>query len=183
MLVFVCHRSYRKNTPTTLCNPIVCVSMSWSVLHPPPVSCSRRHAFTIMSCCRLFTKPSETFLPRALVEDHAKSLWVHIETMSEVAIVYQARAKRGRPQGFLRIKKALRLKWGPKNVHFGRRHFWDLNINVRILIFLFKELPGVTFLCFEFSTRVPKNGPKNGPKFKKRRKITKTTSPLGGHSI
>ena len=26
------------------------------------------------------------------------------------------------------------------------------------------------FLCFEFSTRVPKNGPKNGPKFKKRRK-------------
>ena len=31
----------------------------------------------------------------------------------------------------------------------------------------FKELPGATFLCFEFSTWVPKNGPKNGPKVKK----------------
>ena len=30
----------------------------------------------------------------------------------------------------------------------------------------FKELPGANFLCFEFSTTVPKNGPKNGPKFK-----------------
>ena len=30
----------------------------------------------------------------------------------------------------------LRLNWGPENVHFGKRHFWDLNINVRIFIFL-----------------------------------------------
>merc|ERR1712127_303199 len=57
----------------------------------------------------------------------------------------------------------------------------DPNINVTILIFFgkFKELPGTTFLCFEFSTRVPKNGPKNGPKLKKRRQMTKTPFPLG----
>ena len=31
--------------------------------------------------------------------------------------------------------RPLRLNWGPKDVHFGKRHFWDLNINVRIFIF------------------------------------------------
>merc|ERR1712127_960450 len=72
--------------------------------------------------------------------------------------------------------RPLRLNWGPKNVHFRKTQFWDPNINDRIL--KFKELPGATSLCFEFSTRVPKNGPKNGPKFKKRRKITKTISHL-----
>ena len=54
----------------------------------------------------------------------------------------------------------------------------DFGTQISMLAFLFffgkfKELPGATFLCFEFSTRVPKNGPKNGPKFKKRRKMTK----------
>ena len=28
--------------------------------------------------------------------------------------------------------RPLRLNWGPENVHFGKRRFWDLNINVRI---------------------------------------------------
>ena len=37
----------------------------------------------------------------------------------------------------------------------------------------FKELPGATLICFDFSTMVPKNGPKKGPKFKKRQKMTK----------
>ena len=74
---------------------------------------------------------------------------------------------------------------GPENVHFGKRLFWDQHINVRIFIYFwkFKELPGATFLCIEFSTRVPKNGPKNGPKFKKRRKMTKITFTHLGHSI
>ena len=31
--------------------------------------------------------------------------------------------------------RPLRLNWGPENVHFEKTHFWDLNINVRILIF------------------------------------------------
>ena len=31
--------------------------------------------------------------------------------------------------------RPLRLNWGPENVHFGKRHFWDLNINVRIFKF------------------------------------------------
>ena len=31
--------------------------------------------------------------------------------------------------------RPLRLNWGPGNVHFGKRHFWDLNINVRIFIY------------------------------------------------
>ena len=75
--------------------------------------------------------------------------------------------------------RPLRLNWGPENVHFIKTHFWDPNIDVRI----FKELPGATFLCFEFSTRVPKNGPKNGQKFKKRRKMTKITFTHLGHSI
>ena len=47
----------------------------------------------------------------------------------------------------------------------------------------FKKLQDATFLCFEFSTRVPKNSSKNGPKFKKRRKMTKTTFPLLGDPI
>merc|ERR1712127_1157417 len=46
-----------------------------------------------------------------------------------------------------------------------------------------KNYQAQLFLCFEFSTRVPKNGPKNGPKFKKRQKITKTIFTLLGHSI
>ena len=64
----------------------------------------------------------------------------------------------------------LRLNWGPKNVDFGKTHFWDPIINVRILnVFAkLKKLPGATLLFFEFSTTVPKNGPKNYPKFKKR---------------
>ena len=52
--------------------------------------------------------------------------------------------------------RPLRLNWGPENVHFGKTHFWDPNINVRIFL----------------------NGPKNGPKFKKCQKITKTILPL-----
>ena len=58
--------------------------------------------------------------------------------------------------------RPLGLNWGPKNVYLGKTHFWDPNINFRILIIFgkFKELPGATFLCFEFSTTVPKNGPK-----------------------
>ena len=80
--------------------------------------------------------------------------------------------------------RPLQLNWGPENVHFGKTHFWDPNINVKFFFFWkLKELPGATFLCFEFSTRVPKNGPKIGTKFKKRRKMTKTTYDLGGHSI
>ena len=50
--------------------------------------------------------------------------------------------------GFSRIKKipyqAPPTHWGPENVHFRKRHFWDPNINVGIFIFFrkFKELPG-----------------------------------------
>ena len=29
--------------------------------------------------------------------------------------------------------RPLRLKWGPENVHFRKTHFWEPNINVRIL--------------------------------------------------
>ena len=57
-----------------------------------------------------------------------------------------------------------RLNWGPKNVHFGKTRFWDPNINVKIFLF---GISRRNFLCFEFSTTVPKNSPKNGPKFKK----------------
>ena len=31
--------------------------------------------------------------------------------------------------------RPLRLNWGPENVHFGKTHFWDPNINLRIFIF------------------------------------------------
>ena len=57
--------------------------------------------------------------------------------------------------------RPLQLNCGPVNVHFGKKPFWDLIINVR----------------------VPKNSPKNSPMFKIRRKMTKTTFPLGGDSI
>ena len=66
----------------------------------------------------------------------------------------------------------LRLNWGPKNVHFGKRHFRDPNINA-----------GATISYFVFSTTVPKNGLKNSQKFKKRRKMTKTISPLFGDPL
>ena len=46
----------------------------------------------------------------------------------------------GRPRGaraFHELRRyhtrPLQLNWGPKNVHFGKTHFWDLNINIRIL--------------------------------------------------
>ena len=32
--------------------------------------------------------------------------------------------------------RPLPLNWGPENVLFGKTHFWDPNINVRIFIFL-----------------------------------------------
>ena len=51
----------------------------------------------------------------------------------------EARAPTGRPRGaraFHELRRyhtrPLRLNWGPENVHFGKTHFWDLNINVRI---------------------------------------------------
>ena len=84
--------------------------------------------------------------------------------------LYQARAER---RLFTELRRyhtmPLRLNWGPVNVHFRKTQFWDPNINVKIL-FLFENLKNYQaqlFLSFEFSTRVPKNGPKNGPKFKK----------------
>ena len=42
--------------------------------------------------------------------------------------------------------RPLRLNWGPENVHFGKKHFRDPNINARIFIYFvkFKELPGAT---------------------------------------
>ena len=81
--------------------------------------------------------------------------------------------------------RPLRLNWGPKNVHFGKTHFRDPDIDARVFIFIWKfiELPGAIFLCLECFTKVPKNGPKNGPKFKKHRKMTKTVFLLGGHLI
>ena len=72
---------------------------------------------------------------------------------------YQARAKRWRPRGLLAFHelrryhtRPLRLNWGPENVHLGKTHFWDSNINVRILIFFgkFTELPGATFYVLSF---------------------------------
>ena len=32
--------------------------------------------------------------------------------------------------------RPFRLNWGPENVHFGKTHFWNPNINVRIFIIL-----------------------------------------------
>ena len=55
----------------------------------------------------------------------------------EAYIIYQARAKRGRPQAFHELRRyhtrPIRLNWGPKNVHFGKTQFRDPNINVKIL--------------------------------------------------
>ena len=31
--------------------------------------------------------------------------------------------------------RPLRINWGPENVHYGKTHFWDPNINVRIFMF------------------------------------------------
>ena len=72
-----------------------------------------------------------------------------------------------RSAGFSRSKKipyqAPLTQLGPKNVYFGKSHFWDPYINVRSFIFFgkFKELPGATLFCFAFSTTVPKKTPKN----------------------
>ena len=51
----------------------------------------------------------------------------------------EARAPAGRPRGtwaFDELRRyptrPLRFNWGPENVHFGKVHFWDPNINVRI---------------------------------------------------
>ena len=74
--------------------------------------------------------------------------------------------------GFSRIKKI------PKMYILEKRNF-----GTQISMLGLKNYQAQLFLCFEFSTRVHKNGPKNGPKFKKRRKMTKTIFPLGGHSI
>ena len=49
---------------------------------------------------------------------------------------YQARATARRPRGewaFDELRRyhtrTLQLNWGPKNVHFGKTHFWDLNFD------------------------------------------------------
>ena len=79
--------------------------------------------------------------------------------------------------------RPLQLNWGPENVDFGKTHFMDPNINVRIFNFwkIYRIIRPNSF--FAFSTRVSKNGPKNSQKLKKRRKMTKTISPLLGQSI
>ena len=86
----------------------------------------------------------------------------------KMQLFYTARAKHGRPQG--RIKKKTYQASTTQLVHRKCR-FWKIRITRR------------NFLYFAFSTTVPKNGPKNGPKFKKRRKMTKTISPLLGDPI
>ena len=57
---------------------------------------------------------------------------------------YHARPPCGRPRfarAFHKLRRyhtrPLRLNWGPENVHFAKRHFWDLNINVRRNFFMF----------------------------------------------
>ena len=59
---------------------------------------------------------------------------------------------------------------GLENVHFGKTHFRDPNIDARIFrLNKFRSIPDAIFLCFTFFTTVPKNG----PKLKKCRKNTK----------
>ena len=59
----------------------------------------------------------------------------------QIAVIQSGSSNQGRA-GFDELKRyhtrPLRFNWGPENVHFGKTHFWDPNINVRIFIFLGK---------------------------------------------
>ena len=99
-------------------------------------------------------------------------------------VCYQARVSAGLSQ----IKK-IPYQAPPSQLGARKCTFWKnafLGPKYQCKDFFFLENLKITrrnFLCFEFSTTLPKNGPKNGPKFKKRRKITKTTLPLEGDPI
>ena len=85
-----------------------------------------------------------------------------------------------RSAGFSQIKKipyqAPPTQLEPQKCTFWKKAFLGTKYQCSDFSFYLKfckKLPGATFLCFEFSTRVPKNGPKNGPKFKNAEKWPK----------
>ena len=58
------------------------------------------------------------------------------------------------------------FKWGHENVHFGKMHFRNPNINIRIFfdnLHKFRSIPGVFSPNFVLFTMVLKNSAKNGP--------------------
>ena len=60
---------------------------------------------------------------KALLTSQIKSTVFIISSPREAWAFHELRRYHTRP---------LRLNWGPKNVHFGKMHFRDLNINVKI---------------------------------------------------
>ena len=88
------------------------------------------------------TSPAGVLAPRLQVPYHLTSSFImrmaESYTISTVVkMIYQARAKRVRgARAFHELRRyhtrPLRLNWGPENVHFGKMHFRDLNINARI---------------------------------------------------
>ena len=61
-----------------------------------------------------------------------------------------------------------RFNWGPENVHFGKTHFRDLNINGRVFVVVgnIKNYQAQLFYVLCFSLGYLKTA-QNGPKFKK----------------
>ena len=63
------------------------------------------------------------------------------------------------------------FNWDPKNVHFGKRHFNDLNISTRTFGLIAKIEINTGTTCFVFFTKVPKTTHKKGLKFKQVRNL------------
>ena len=106
----------------------------------------------------------------------------HQNTKKIIKYYYQARAERGILTKLENSIPGQVDSIGALKMYILEKRILGTQISM-LKFYLFKELPGATFLCFKFSTTVPKNGQKNSPKFKKRRKMTKTTFPHLGDPI
>ena len=87
--------------------------------------------------CNLPSPPSPAWC------DILQERWLHPPGPRHLAPACGGRSSLTSPRGaraFHELRRyhtrPLRLNWGPGNVHFGKTHFWDPNINVRILFFL-----------------------------------------------
>ena len=86
-----------------------------------------RH-FTVQNCVRkIFISGQQKNVQKIAMCQNNRVNW----GVSDIFFIKPAQSA-----GFSRIKKIpyqpLRLNWGPENVHFGKKHLRDPNINARI---------------------------------------------------
>ena len=122
---------------------------------------------------------SGTFIcddPHWFSKDPSLSDWNYPLSVKEKTLSTQCVFKK------LGLSTTVKAGWnalGPKNKHFGKTHFRDLNIVARIFICFQKlrEIPDST-LCLAFFTNVPKNGPKKVRSSKNAKKWSNRNTPL-----